>query len=90
MSGSLTVLTTAANEAEADLIREHLLAEGVHAIAERTLGSVQWGQSGARNVFVEEADLARAREILGLDSPPFSEEELTRLSEEAGREAAEE
>jgi hypothetical protein len=41
--------------------------------------------SSAREIYVEEADLPRAREIFAEDRGGFDEEELTRLSEEAGQ-----
>ena len=48
--------------------------------ARATLGS-------GRDILVEEEDLAQAQEILKEDNEGFDEEELARLSEEAGRQA---
>jgi hypothetical protein len=77
------VAATASNESEALLICSRLLEAGIHAIPQRTIGNVEFGWSGARSVLVAEADLDRARELLGADAEPVDIEELTRLSEEA-------
>ena len=52
---------------------------GIHAVSQRTIGEPEWGWSGGRYVYVEEADLERARAAL----------EAGRLSEEAGRQYGE-
>jgi hypothetical protein len=44
----------------------------------------QLGRSGACDIYVEDDLEARAREVLVM--PEFSDEELARLSDEAGRE----
>jgi hypothetical protein len=82
----LRVVASAANEAEAEMIAGRLAGIGIAAVSQRAIGGPEWGGSGARNVYVEEQDLERARELLAADEPPFSDEELGRLSEEAGRE----
>jgi hypothetical protein len=87
MSEELKVVTTVTTEPEADLILERLKEAGINAIAQRTIGGPEFGFSGARAVMVREADLARAHSVLEQDEGEFSDEELTRLSEEAGREA---
>jgi hypothetical protein len=90
MPDALRSVTTASNQAEAELICSRLLQEaGIHAIAQRNYGGPQMGGSGGRTVFVNAKDLERARQVLDTELPPFSDEELARLSEEAGREAAE-
>ncbi len=89
MSDQFSVVTTVTSEAEAELIRERLLEAGIHALSQRTIGGPEWGWSGARSVFVKEADLDRARAVLKAEEGEFSEDELARLSEEAGREANE-
>jgi hypothetical protein len=89
MSDELKVLTTVTSEAEAEMIRERLLEDQIHTVSRRSLGGPEWGWSGARDVFVNEADLDRARAMLKADEGQFSDEELARLSEEAGREANE-
>jgi hypothetical protein len=85
MSDELKVVASAANEAEAQMICGRLLGAGIHAISQRNIGGPEWGASGARSVFVNEADVERARATLEADEGAFSDEELTRLSEEAGR-----
>jgi hypothetical protein len=88
MPDALKSVASARSGAEAELICGRLLEEGgIHAIAQRNIGGPEWGGSGGQTVFVDEQDFERAREILG--AQPVSDDELTRLSEEAGREAAE-
>jgi transcriptional/translational regulatory protein YebC/TACO1 len=89
MSEELKVVATVSSEAEAEMIRERLLEADIHAISQRTIGGPEWGFSGARDVFVNEPDLERAREVLKADEGSFSDEELARLSDEAGQEARE-
>lgn len=88
MSDELKVLATVTSEAEAEMIRDRLLAADIHAISQRTIGGPEWGWSGARSVFVKETDLDRARAVLKADEGEFNEDELARLSEEAGRDAS--
>lgn len=87
MTDELKIIASAANEAEAELIRGRLLEDGIHATTRRTLGAAQWGVSGTRSVFVFATDFDRAQELLKSEEGTFSDEELTRLSEQAGREA---
>jgi hypothetical protein len=89
MSGELKVVTAVGSQAEAELVCERLQAEGIGALSQRTIGGPEWGASGGRNVYVAEEDLERARAVLAADVGAFSDEELARLSEEAGREARE-
>ena len=89
MADELRSLTTVGSEAEAELLRDRLLADGIHAITQRTIGGPEWGSSGARAVMVDAKDLERAQALLASEEGAFSDEELTRLSEEAGREADE-
>jgi hypothetical protein len=83
MPDALKIITSVASEPEAELVIERLQAAGISAIAQRTIGGPSWGFSGARDVFVDEQDLERAREVLSADEGSFSDEELGRLSEEA-------
>jgi hypothetical protein len=89
VADELRSLTTVGSEAEAELLRDRLLADGIHAITQRTIGGPEWGSSGARAVMVDAKDLERAQALLASEEGAFSDEELTRLSEEAGREAEE-
>jgi hypothetical protein len=89
MSDQLRSVTTVSSEAEAEMVCDRLLAEGIHAIVQRTIGGPEFGSSGARVVLVDPGDLERARAALASEVGTFSDEELTRLSEEAGRESQE-
>jgi hypothetical protein len=89
MPDALRSVTAVGSEAEAELVCQRLLAEGIHAISQRTTGSAEWGPSGARTVMVPTEDLERARAVLASEEGAFSDEELARLSEQAGREADE-
>jgi hypothetical protein len=82
----LKVLTVAPNQPQADLIVARLAEIGIAAITQLALSNMELGASGARTIHVEERDLERARALLAVDEPPFSDEELTELSEAAGRE----
>jgi hypothetical protein len=84
VSDELRSLTTVSSEAEAEMVCDRLLADGIHAITQRTIGGPEWGSSGARAVMVDAKDLDRAKALLASEEGAFSDEELTRLSEEAG------
>jgi Putative prokaryotic signal transducing protein len=67
----LVVVAVAGSEPEAEIIRQRLEESGIPAIAQRTIGGPEWGESGARYVFVRAPDEADARRILAAqDSPP--------------------
>jgi putative signal transducing protein len=85
----LRSVTTVGTQAEAEMVCDRLLTDGIHAITQRTIGSAEWGPSGARTVMVDARDLERARALLASEEGTFSDEELTRLSQEAGGEASE-
>lgn len=89
MSDDLEIVTTVSTEAEAEMVRERLLEADIQAISQRTIGGPEWGISGARDVFVNARDLDRAHEVLKADEGSFSDEELARLSDEAGQQADE-
>jgi len=76
------VLTSVSSEPEAALISARLSEAGVQAISQRSIGGPEWGVSGARDVYVEEHDLVRAREVLKADEG-VSEGELADLSDAA-------
>jgi hypothetical protein len=84
----LRVAATAANGAEAELISQRLAEAGIVATSQRTIGGPEWGESGSQYVFVEAADLERAREVLNTGGE-LSDEELANLSERGSEEAAE-
>jgi hypothetical protein len=83
----LKVVAGAANQPQAELIVGRLREIGIAAVSQLSLSNPEMGASGGRMVYVEERDLERARELLAVEEPPFSDEELGRLSEQAGREA---
>ena len=81
----LRPLTTASNEMEAEVIVGRLAEAGIHCM--QSGGVLRPSVGGGCSVYVEEADRDRAREVLKADEGGFDEEELARLSDEAGREA---
>jgi hypothetical protein len=85
----LKIVTTVGSAPEAALVCGRLTEAGIRAMQQRGGGGGRWGAGGARDVYVEEQDLGRAREVLKADKGGFSDEELALLSEEAGRAAAE-
>lgn len=72
-------LTTGSNEIEADIIVSRLSEAGIHAWQQGTLGG-RPGYAGARDIYVEEADLEAAREALKA-AQDVDEDELIALSE---------
>jgi hypothetical protein len=66
MPEELRVLTTTTNEFEADLVCGLLSDAGIQAMQQLTNTGIggRVGGGGARDVYVEERDLERAREIL--------------------------
>jgi hypothetical protein len=89
MSDELEIVTTVSSEAEAEMVINRLLAADIHALAQRTIGGPEFGSSGSRSVLVDAKHLERARGLLASEEGAFSDEELARLSDEAGREAGE-
>jgi hypothetical protein len=83
----LKVVAGASNQPQADLIVGRLAEIGISAVSQLSLSNPEMGASGGRMVYVEERDVERARELLAAEEPPFSDEELAQLSEQAGREA---
>ena len=88
MTDDIKLLTSVGTTAEADMVIGQLLDVGIHAVVQRSIGGPEWGLSGPRDVYVSARDLERARELLASDENAVSDEELTRLSEEAGRETS--
>jgi hypothetical protein len=81
----LRVLTTASSPVEQSLLLARLSDAGIPCM--RGAGGARAALGSGRDILVEEDDLARAKEILEEDDEGFDEGELTRLSEEAGRQA---
>jgi putative signal transducing protein len=84
----LRVLTTASSPVEQSLLLARLSDAGIRCM--RGAGGARAALGSGRDILVEEEDLTRAEEILKEDDEGFDEEELARLSEEAGRQTAEE
>jgi hypothetical protein len=80
----LKVVTTATDEMQQSIILGRLTEAGIHCMGSG--GGRRRGATGARDVYVRASDLERARALLKEDEAPFDEDELARLSEEAGRE----
>jgi uncharacterized protein YaaQ len=83
MSEDLKIVTTVSNEAEAGMVGERLSEAGIRFTVRLASGGIRLGAAAARDMYVEEQDLDRAREALEADES-FSDEELARLSDEAG------
>lgn len=79
----------AQNEPQAELIVQRLAEAGISAVSHLSSGNPEFGSSGGRTIYVEEADVERARAALADAEPEFTDEELGELSEQAGREARE-
>lgn len=82
----LKVLATASSPVEQSLLLARLSDAGTQGMG--GAGGARAAFGSGRDILVEEEDLARAREVLKEEDEGFDEEELARLSEEAGREAA--
>ncbi len=83
------LLTTVATAGEAEIVSALLQDAGIHSIAQRTIGGPLEDARAGRDIYVDEHDLERARGLLQAQENPVSDEELTRLSEQAYREATE-
>lgn len=81
----LKVLTTASNEIELDLLLARLRGAGIRGM--HSAGDPKSGLSGGRDILVEADALDRARAVLKAEEGNFDEDELARLSEEAGQRA---
>ena len=88
MSEEPKIVTTVGNEAEAEMVAERLSEAGIEHSSRVASGGIRLGAAAARDVYVQAKDFDRAVEILKTDEG-FSDDELARLSEQAGREAGE-
>jgi hypothetical protein len=86
MADPLAIVTNVASATEAQMIQSLLRAAGIESLLQRGSGGPEWGPSGGRAVYVQRAELARAREVLAAGEGAVGEDDLTRLSDEAGRE----
>jgi Putative prokaryotic signal transducing protein len=82
--GELEIVATATDEMQEPLIVGRLSEAGIRCM--RSGGGIKRSIAGPRSVYVEAADLERARAVLKEDEGGFDEDELARLSEEAGKE----
>jgi hypothetical protein len=85
-SNDLKILTTATDAMQETLMVGRLSEAGIRCMQTGGLSAGGLRGGGPRNVFVKAADLERARAVLKADEGGFDEDELARLSEEAGRE----
>lgn len=88
MSEDLKVVTTVSNQAEGEMVAERLSEAGIEHMSRVASGGIRLGDAAARDVYVQAKDFDRALEALKIDEG-FSEDELARLSEQAGQEAGE-
>jgi hypothetical protein len=89
MGDELKVVRSVGSEAEANIVVSRLREDGIEAIDKGGAIADAYRGAGPRDVYVSEKDLDRARELLKDDENAFTDEELARLSEQAGREAEE-
>lgn len=82
----LKVLTSTSNPVERSLLIARLSDAGIPCM--RGAGGARSALGSGRDILVEDEDLIRAQEILKEDDEGFDEDELARLSEEAGRHVA--
>lgn len=82
MTDELEILTTVNNDLEATVVAGRLSEAGIHAMIQPSNRGGTWNPAGARDVYVAEQDLERAREVLKADEG-MSDEELTREEEAA-------
>ncbi len=75
-------LASAANELEADMIIARLAEAGIRAWPSDAGAFGRGGGAGPRDVYVEDADLTRARQTLE-EAESISEADLIALSEES-------
>ncbi len=88
MSEEPKIVTSVGNEAEAEMVAERLSEAGIEHSSRIASGGIRLGAAAARDIYVQAKDFDRAVEVLKIDEG-FSDEELARLSEQAGREAGE-
>jgi hypothetical protein len=87
MSGAdedLRLVTTATDAMQESLIVGRLSEAGIRCMSSRQ--RIKGGAGTPCDLYVLAADLERARAILKEDEGGFDEDELARLSEEAGKE----
>jgi hypothetical protein len=86
MTSELKVVTTVSNQAEAEMVCESLAEAGIRSMPQMSGGNIRLGAAAPLDVYVEQHDFAKALAVLNAAVP--SDEELTRLSDEAGDKSA--
>jgi Putative prokaryotic signal transducing protein len=79
----LRFVETATDDVQESLIAGRLAEAGIRCVSSRR--RTRADTSAACDVYVRAADLERARAVLKEDEGGFDEAELTRLSQEAGK-----
>jgi hypothetical protein len=79
-------IVASVDQFEADIIMGRLSEAGIHCMRSGGGAGFERGMSRFRDVYVNAKDLERARAVLKEDEGGFDEDELARLSEEAGKE----
>jgi Putative prokaryotic signal transducing protein len=85
MSDDDLKIVASARQMEADIIMGRLADAGIRCMHSPGLGGYGRGMPQTLEVYVNANDLERARAVLKEDEGGFDEQELARLSEEAGR-----
>jgi hypothetical protein len=78
-------IVASARQMEADIIIGRLSDAGIRCMHGPSLGGFGRGMPQTLDVYVNANDLDRARTVLEEDQGGFDEDELARLSEEAGK-----
>jgi hypothetical protein len=78
-------IVASASQMEADIVMGRLSDAGIRCMPSPGLGGYGRGMPQTVGVYVNAKDLDRARAVLKEDEGGFDEQELARLSEEAGK-----
>ncbi len=89
MADELRRLTTVDNEPDAAILAGRLRDAGVHCVLRPPLNALGWSAWAQRAIYVFEGELGRALAVLQEDRGSYDEQELARLSEQAGEKATE-
>jgi hypothetical protein len=85
MPDELKIVTTVSNEAEAEMVCESLSEAGIRSMPQMSSGNIRLGLR-PRSTCTSRSSTTAGREVLNAAVP--SDEELARLSHEAGEESA--
>jgi hypothetical protein len=89
MADNLKLLTAVDNEPDAAILAGRLRDAGIHCILRPPLNALGWSAWAKRAIYVLEGELGRALAVLQDDRGSYDEQELARLSEQAGDKATE-